>query len=97
MEVEVLIKDYKGVDGTSLSSSRCAQIIRVYEMLEELGAKVITYIDIQEESVKALSIMKVCFLLNRVSQNLEPNLYWLAGHLIIFLTRLPIRKRLCLD
>lgn len=52
MEVEVLMKDYKGVDGTSLSSSRCAQIIRVYEMLEELGAKVITYIDIQEESVK---------------------------------------------
>lgn len=30
---------YKGVDGSSLSPKRCTQMIQVYEMLENMGAK----------------------------------------------------------
>ena len=46
-----LSKDsYKGVDGSSLSSTRCSQIVRVYEMLEKIGAKQISYINIQNEA-----------------------------------------------
>lgn len=43
---------YKGVDGSSLSSLRCSQMVLVYEMLEELGSTNITYVEIQNEANK---------------------------------------------
>lgn len=50
MNVILSVESYKGVDGSSLSPTRCSQIVQVYEMLEELGSKVITYVYIQEEA-----------------------------------------------
>lgn len=48
MKYSISFNTYKGVDGSSLSQTRCDQIVSVYEMLESLGDKIITYIDIQE-------------------------------------------------
>jgi len=50
MNIVLSVDSYKGVDGSSLSPTRCSQMIQVYEMLEELGSKVITYVYIQEEA-----------------------------------------------
>ena len=50
MNVILSVESYKGVDGSSLSPIRCSQMIQVYEMLEELGNRVITYLFIQEEA-----------------------------------------------
>lgn len=52
MKIALSVKSYKGVDGSSLSSTRCDQIVLVYEMLELLGHKRLTYLDIQEEAHK---------------------------------------------
>jgi len=52
MNITLTVDTYKGVDGSSLSSIRCNQIVQVYEMLEHLGGKLLTYIDIQEEAQK---------------------------------------------
>ena len=52
MNITLTVDTYKGVDGSSLSSIRCNQIVQVYEMLELLGNKLLTYIDIQEEAQK---------------------------------------------
>ena len=52
MKIALSVESYKGVDGSSLSSTRCDQIVQVYEMLELLGHKVLTYYDIQEEAHK---------------------------------------------
>lgn len=43
---------YKGVDGSSLSPKRCTQMIQVYEMLENMGAKNTSYVGIQEEAAR---------------------------------------------
>lgn len=43
---------YDGADGSSLSPTRCKQMVQVYEMLEEMGTKIISYIDIQEEAAR---------------------------------------------
>lgn len=50
MKIRLSVECYKGVDGSSLSSTRCFQMIRVYEMLEDMGGKMISYVDIQEEA-----------------------------------------------
>ena len=50
MNIILSVDSYKGVDGSSLSPTRCSQMVQVYEMLEELGSKVITYVYIQEEA-----------------------------------------------
>ncbi len=50
MKIQLSVESYKGVDGSSLSPTRCSQMIQVYEMLENMGSKVITYLDIQEEA-----------------------------------------------
>mgnify|MGYP006995755539 CR=1 FL=1 len=34
MNITLSVETYKGVDGSSLSSTRCDQIVQVYEMLE---------------------------------------------------------------
>ena len=48
MKIPLAVETYKGVDGSSLSSTRCSQIVRVYEMLDDLGDELITYVGIQE-------------------------------------------------
>ena len=50
MNIVLSVESYKGVDGSSLSPTRCSQMVQVYEMLEELGDRVITYLFIQEEA-----------------------------------------------
>ena len=52
MNVVLSVDSYKGVDGSSLSSTRCSQIVQVYEMLEEMGTKLTTYVEIQEEAAR---------------------------------------------
>lgn len=37
MKIPLSVESYKGVDGSSLSPTRCSQIVKVYEMLEEFG------------------------------------------------------------
>lgn len=51
-KIKLLKDSYKGVDGSSLSSTRCSQIVQVYEMLENLGTKQISYLDIQKEAAR---------------------------------------------
>lgn len=46
------VDSYKGVDGSSLSSTRCSQIIQVYEMLEKMGNNPINYVGIQDMADK---------------------------------------------
>lgn len=48
MKIPLSVDSYKGVDGSSLSPTRCSQIVKVYEMLEEFGNETITYVGIQE-------------------------------------------------
>lgn len=48
MKIPLSVDTYKGVDGSSLSPTRCGQIVKVYEMLEEFGNETITYVGIQE-------------------------------------------------
>ena len=48
MEISLSVDSYKGVDGSSLSTTRCSQMIQVFEMLEEMGDTLTSYIDIQE-------------------------------------------------
>lgn len=50
MQITLSVDTYKGVDGSSLSATRCTQIVQVYEMLERFGAKTMTYVGIQEEA-----------------------------------------------
>lgn len=50
MTIYLSVESYKGVDGSSLSPTRCSQMVQVYEMLEKLGSKVITYVYIQDEA-----------------------------------------------
>ena len=50
--ITLSVDSYKGVDGTSLSSARCSQIVQVYEMLERIGGKEITYLELQDEAAK---------------------------------------------
>lgn len=52
MQITLSVESYKGVDGSSLSSTRCRQIVQVYEMLEQLGDENITYYGIQEQADK---------------------------------------------
>lgn len=48
MKIPLAVETYKGVDGSSLSPTRCSQIVQVYEMLDEFGDDSITYVGIQE-------------------------------------------------
>lgn len=48
MKIPLAVETYKGVDGSSLSQTRCYQIVLVYEMLDEFGDEPITYVGIQE-------------------------------------------------
>lgn len=50
MVIRLSVESYKGVDGSSLSPTRCSQMVQVYEMLEDLGTKTISYLGIQEEA-----------------------------------------------
>ena len=50
MKLSLSVESYKGVDGSSLSPTRCSQMVQVYEMLEALGSTVISYAGIQEEA-----------------------------------------------
>lgn len=69
MNLRLSVDCYKGVDGSSLSQTRCCQIVQVYEMLEKMGDTRISYIDIQEEaerlklfgSTKAKSAIRTFF------------------------------------
>ena len=48
--IALSVDAYKGVDGSSLSPMRCSQLIKVYEMLEDMGTSNTSYLDIQEEA-----------------------------------------------
>lgn len=48
MKIPLSVESYKGVDGSSLSPTRCSQIVKVYEMLEKFGSENISYVEIQE-------------------------------------------------
>ena len=50
MKITLARESYKGVDGSSLSPTRCSQIVQVYEMLENMGTKTTSYVGIQEEA-----------------------------------------------
>ncbi len=50
MQIKLPRDTYSGVDGTSLSDIRCSQIVVVYEMINNLGTKLISYLKIQEEA-----------------------------------------------
>lgn len=52
MNVVLSVESYKGVDGSSLSPTRCSQMVQVYEMLEDMGAKFTSYVEIQEEAAR---------------------------------------------
>jgi len=73
MKIELSVDSYKGVDGSSLSQTRCEQIILCYNFLETLGDKTITYVDIQNfaeqkhifGSTKAKSAIRTFFPLLR--------------------------------
>lgn len=52
MNIVLSVESYKGVDGSSLSPTRCSQMVQVYEMLEEIGTKFTSYVDIQEEAAR---------------------------------------------
>lgn len=76
MKIKLSLDCYKGVDGSSLSTMRCTQIIKVYEMLEKMGTSLISYIGIQEEadrlrlfgSTKAKSAIRTFFpLLKKIN------------------------------
>lgn len=43
MKIPLDVETYKGVDGSSLSSTRCFQIVRVYDMLEKFGNEEISF------------------------------------------------------
>lgn len=45
---------YKGSDGSSLSDSRCEQLVLVYDMLKTLPQDVVTYRQIQDSAVATL-------------------------------------------
>ena len=48
MRLKLSVDSYKGVDGSSLSQTRCEQIILCYNFLEKLGDITINYVEIQE-------------------------------------------------
>ena len=50
MKIALSVETYKGVDGSSLSPTRCSLMIQVYEMLEDMGAAITSYVGIQEEA-----------------------------------------------
>ena len=52
MKITVPFDCYKGADGSSLSDSRCTQIIEVYEMLESMENTRMDYLKLQEEADK---------------------------------------------
>jgi len=52
MNVVLSVESYKGVDGSSLSPTRCSQMVQVYEMLEDMGTKLTSYVEIQEEAAR---------------------------------------------
>lgn len=52
MNVVLSVESYKGVDGSSLSPTRCSQMVQVYEMLEEMENKHTSYVEIQEEAAR---------------------------------------------
>ena len=52
MNIVLSVESYKGVDGSSLSPTRCLQMVQVYEMLEEMGASLTSYVGIQEEAAR---------------------------------------------
>jgi hypothetical protein len=52
MNIVLSVNSYKGVDGSSLSPTRCSQMVQVYEMLEEMGTKLTSYLEIQEEAAR---------------------------------------------
>ena len=52
MNVVLSVESYKGVDGSSLSPTRCSQMVQVYDMLEEMGTSPTSYLGIQEEAAR---------------------------------------------
>lgn len=50
MKIVLPKSSYKSVDGSSLSDARCAQIVLIYEMLDNMGDRIINYKTIQEEA-----------------------------------------------
>lgn len=52
MNVVLSVDSYKGVDGSSLSPTRCSQMVQVYDMLEEMGTSLTSYVEIQEEAAR---------------------------------------------
>lgn len=50
MKIKLSVDSYKGVDGSSLSPTRCSQMVQVYEMLEQMGTASTSYVGIQEEA-----------------------------------------------
>lgn len=52
MKVVLSVESYKGVDGSSLSPTRCSQMVQVYDMLEEMGTSLTSYVGIQEEAAR---------------------------------------------
>lgn len=52
MNVVLSVESYKGVDGSSLSPTRCSQMVQVYEMLEGMGNSLTSYVGIQEEAAR---------------------------------------------
>lgn len=48
MKISLSVKTYKGADGSGLSKARCNQILLIYKMLEQMGEKKITYVQLQD-------------------------------------------------
>lgn len=82
--MKLVINSYS-TDGSSLSSDRCTQIMSVYDLCESMGARLVSYRDIQDEAVakkifgsaKADSVIRTIFpLLKKIGfveypENLE--------------------------
>ena len=76
MKFSLDVSTYKGVDGSSMTETRCQQTLMVYEMLQKEGGKVITYVGIQElaeknkifgsteaKSARTTASFNICFML----------------------------------
>lgn len=51
MKISLSVKSYKGVDGSGLTEARCKQILLIYNMLEKMGNKEITYRQLQQATI----------------------------------------------
>ena len=63
MKITVPFESYKGADGSSLSKTRCLQIIQVYEMLESMGDTHLDYLRIFQGDSMIIILFVIMFSL----------------------------------